>query len=267
MTLSRREMLASLGGLALGAALTGTAGRAVAAPFDQAAPPFGWTARKLDPAACAKTAYAGYWHEDYGCCYGTFYSIIGTMAEKYGPPYSQFPFSMMEVGKSGISDWGTICGALLGVACAFSLFWGRKERNPMVSELFRWYEQTAFPMFDPGAAAKGTPGPLPTSRSDSVLCHVSVSRWCFTSKIAEGSKTRNERCARVTADVAQKGIAILNAKIDGAFAPAGKSESVAYCGECHGRGKTADDTKGLMDCKPCHGGSEHVQDKFQNHPS
>ena len=264
--LSRRELLGTLGGLAMGGALAATVGRAAAAPFDQATAPFGWTAHKLDPVPCANTAYNGYWHNGYGCCYGTFYAIVGTMAAQYGAPYNQFPFTMMEVGKSGISEWGTICGALLGVASAYALFWGRKERNAMVTELFRWYEQTAFPQYDPGEAAKGVKGKLPVSRSDSVLCHISVSRWCYASKFAEGSTQRSERCSRVTADVAAKGIAILNAKIDGAFAPAGEPEAVAYCGQCHSRGKEADIAKGLMNCRPCHGGSEHVQDKFKNHP-
>ncbi len=266
MDLNRRAMLGTLGGLALGGALAATVGKAVAAPFDQNTAPFGWTPRKLDAAACAKTAYDGYWFNDYGCCYGTFYAIVGTMAEQFGAPYNQFPFTMMEVGKSGISEWGTICGALLGAASAYALFWGRKERNPMVTELFRWYEATAFPMYDPGASAKGVAGALPTSRSESVLCHISVSRWCYTGKKAQGSKDRNERCARVTADVATKGIAILNAKIDGSFKPEAKSEAVAYCTECHDKGKTADNSKGIMDCRPCHSGSEHTQNKFQNHP-
>ncbi|WP_300154527.1 C-GCAxxG-C-C family protein [Solidesulfovibrio sp.] len=266
MDLNRRAVLGALGGLAFGGALAATVGQVAAAPFDQSTKPFGWTPHKLDAAACAKTAYEGYWFNDYGCCYGAFYAIVGTMAEKFGAPYNQFPFTMMEVGKSGISEWGTICGALLGVASAYSLFWGRKERNPMVTELFRWYEQTAFPMYNPGEAAQGVKGELPTSKSDSVLCHISVSRWCYTSKLAQSSKERSERCSRITADVTAKGIAILNAKIDGAFKPEGKSEAVAYCGECHDKGKAADNAKGLMDCRPCHSGSEHTQNKFQNHP-
>ena len=70
---------------------------------------------------------------------------------------------MLEVGKGGISDWGTICGALLGPASAYALFWGRKERNAMVSELYRWYETAKLPIFNPGEAAKGVKGDLPTS--------------------------------------------------------------------------------------------------------
>ncbi len=266
MDLNRRAMLGVLGGLVAGGTLAAAVGPVAAAPFEQNAAPFGWTPRKLDPTACAATAYDGYWFNDYGCCYGAFYAIVGTMAEKFGAPYNQFPFTMMEVGKSGISEWGTICGALLGVASAYALFWGRKERNPMVSELFRWYEKAALPIFDPGETAKGVKGSLPTSHSDSVLCHISVSRWCYVSKREQSSTDRSERCARITADVAARGVAILNAKIDGTFKPAGPSDAVAFCGECHAKGKQADNAKGLMDCQPCHGGSEHVQNKFQNHP-
>ena len=119
---------------------------------------------------------------------------------------------MLEVGKGGISDWGTICGALLGPASAYALFWGRKERNAMVSELYRWYETAKLPIFNPGEAAKGVKGDLPTSVADSVLCHVSLSRWCFENKVEANSKARSERCGRLTADVTYKAVEIMNAK-------------------------------------------------------
>jgi len=74
------------------------------------------------------------------------------------------------------------------------------------------------------------------------------------------SKERSERCARITADVAQKTVQIMNAKIDGTFVFAGYSESVEYCGQCHGKGMESDIAKGKMDCLACHG------DKFNDHP-
>jgi hypothetical protein len=270
---SRREMLGWLGGAALGGlgigmltADEGLAAKSKAAPKLAAKPEEPkWIAHKLDAAECAPLAYAGYWEDDLGCCYGTFHSIIGTLGKKYGAPYAQFPFRMMEVGKSGISDWGTICGALLGAASAMALFWGRKERDPMVTELFRWYEKAALPIFEPGQAV-GVAGKLPTNVSGSVLCHVSVSTWCHATGISAADKRRNERCARVTADVAVKAIEIINAKLDGSFAPLLKSKAEAGCLECHGKGKISPMLKGRMDCTPCHGGSAHVQDKFHNHP-
>jgi hypothetical protein len=266
MTVNRRELLGALGGLVVGGVVAATVGQAPAAPFAQAGAPFGWTPHALDAAGCAKTAYDGYWFNNYGCCYGAFYAIIGTMAEAYGAPYNQFPFTMMEVGKSGIAEWGTICGALLGVASAYALFFGREERDPMVSTLFRWYERTAFPMYDPGEAARGVPGSLPASRSDSVLCHASVSRWCAVSGLTQGSQARSERCSRLTADVAARGVAILNAKLDGTFTAADASGAVAGGAACHAKGTSADTVKGKMDCTPCHSGSAHMQNKFKDHP-
>ena len=272
---SRRNCLCGLGGLAVGgavAALVGTGGSIAqaAAPakrFEQVNGEFGWKPHKLDPKECAKVAYEGYWYKGYACGYGAFYSIIGLLGEKYGAPYNQFPFSMLEANKGGISDWGTICGALLGPASAYALFWGRKERNAMVSELYRWYETAKPPIFNPGEAAKGVKGDLPTSVADSVLCHVSLSRWCFENKVEANSKARSERCGRLTADVTYKAVEIMNAKIDGTFKPAlAAPQSVTTCGECHAKGKEADNMKSVMDCTPCHSGNEHLMNKFKDHP-
>ena len=191
------------------------------------------------------------------------------MAEKYGAPYNAFPFTMLEANKGGISDWGTICGALYGAAAAFSCFYPRKEATPMVNELFRWYEQTAFPIYQPGDAAQGVKGDIPTSVSNSVLCHISVSRWSHNTKLAANSKERSERCGRITADVCMKAVQILNAKIEGGKDWKGvlaKQESVTNCTACHGKGKMSDMQKGNMDCTPCHSGSQATADKFHNHP-
>ena len=257
MELTRRAMLGALGGLAVGGTVASVVGTSIAADpkmkrFDQANGDFGWKPHKLDPNVCAPVAYEGYWHKGLGCAYGAFYAIVGLMGEKYGAPYNQFPFAMLEVGKGGISDWGTICGALLGPASAYALFWGRKERNAMVSELYRWYETAKLPIFNPGEAAKGVKGDLPTSVADSVLCHVSLSRWCFENKVEANSKARSERCGRLTA---------------GTFKPAlAAPQSVTTCGECHAKGKEADNMKSVMDCTPCHSGNEHLMNKFKDHP-
>lgn len=278
MEFGRRSVLLGLGGLALGTGLAAISGGESHAAgqtqhggrFDQVGGDHGWTPRKLDPKECADVAYAGYWHKDYGCGYGAFYAIVGLMGEKYGAPYNQFPFAMLEANKGGISDWGTVCGALYGAAATFSLFWGRKEVRPMVNDLFRWYETTKLPVYNPGEKGLGFKGDLPQSVSDSVLCHISVSKWCYTNKIEAESKQRSERCGRLTADVAARAVEIMNAKID-----AGKDykgvfpvqKSVSYCGECHQtKGNDANWAKGVMDCTPCHSGAKGTMNKFKDHP-
>ncbi|GFM31726.1 hypothetical protein [Desulfovibrio subterraneus] len=86
-------------------------------------------------------------------------------------------------------------------------------------------------------------------------------------RIDANSKVRSERCGRLTADVAMKAIEIMNAKIDGTFKGAfAKQDSVAYCGDCHGKGKESPLLKGKQDCTPCHSGTDHTQNKFKNHP-
>jgi hypothetical protein len=115
-------------------------------------------------------------------------------------------------------------------------------------------------------------GPLAASVSNSIICHISVARWCAASKLEARSTERSERCARITADVAVKTLEIIHAKMDGKFAPAlKKSEVYAGCTVegCHGEKKDKwkhAGLKGRMDCTPCHTGSQAVLDKRKDHP-
>lgn len=272
---NRRQMLGLMGGAVaagLGAGAVGSmAGSANAMPIEEK--PFSWTPRILDVDEVQPIAHERFYHQGFGCGYGVYYSIIGTMGKKWGEPYQSFPFSMMEMGKSGVSEWGTLCGALLGAVAVMAMFWGRKDRDPMVDELFRWYEVTAFPVYTP---RKGLPvgmdRDLPTSVADSVLCHISVSKWAYSSGLPAQSKERSERCARITADTAKKTVEIMNSKINGTFKPAlASSEVLKGCTQpdCHGGSKDKFGSpilKGKMDCTPCHTGSEHVQNKTIDHP-
>lgn len=273
MNFSRRQLMVGLGALAAGSAVAGMAGLRRGEyndRFEQNGGDFSWEPHTLDPAECAQVAYDGYWHKGYACGYGAFYSIIGVMGEKFGKPYSTFPFSMLEVNKSGVCDWGSICGALYGAAASFALFWGREERMPLVDELFRWYEATKLPIYNPGNRAKGFKGELPSTAVGSILCHVSVSKWCYANKFEATSTERSERCGRITADVAFKAVEILNAKIAAGRTFTGslpKQDSLITCGACHSTpGEETNWSKTRMDCTPCHSGSDAVQNKFANHP-
>ena len=104
MDFSRRAMLGAMGGLAVGGSLAAMSGNVIAAPaapvmspgkdghFMQMHGEFGWKPHKIDDIAAAMdVAYKGYWYKGYGCGYGAFYAIVGTMAEKYGAPYNTSP--------------------------------------------------------------------------------------------------------------------------------------------------------------------------------
>ena len=145
----------------------------------------------------------------------------------------------------------------------------------MVDDLFRWYEITAFPIYQPTdlASKAGLPAAkLPTSRADSVLCHVSVSRWAYSSGLPANGKERSERCARISADVAKRTAEIINAKIDGTYKNAMAFSDVhkgCTTPDCHGGNADkfkVPNLKGRMDCTPCHTGSHAVQDKRKDHP-
>ena len=274
MNVNRRQMLGIMGGavaVGLGAGALGVGTQSAQAAAPAAENTWGWTPRILDPQETRIRAREGFYHKGMGCGYGAFHSIVGTMAERYGAPYNTFPFFMMEMGKSGVSNWGSLCGALLGAAAAMALFWPSKERDPMVDELFRWYETTAFPVFTPPKDTKvGFTDKIDTSVSDSILCHLSVSRWAYKTGNTPDGKVRSERCGRLTADVAGKTVEIMNAKINGTFQKTAVfSDTYKTCTDgCHGPTKefASPTLKGKMDCTPCHTGSEHVQNKLINHP-
>ncbi len=200
------------------------------------------------------------------------YGLIGLMGEKFGAPYSTFPFSCMEFGKSATAESGGTCGCLMSGAQVISLFYPRKIAVPLQQELFRWYEATALPIFQPAAGSAKIDGPLASSVSDSILCHISVARWCSKTGIASGAKERSERCARITADTAAKVAELITAQMNGTFKPTiGRSEMYQSCTAegCHGpKPEKWESTslKGSMECSPCHTGSEFVQDKSKDHP-
>ena len=287
---NRRKALGLLGGVMAGGSLVGMGAPALAAivpkesqavapaagqlgeRFKQNGGDFSWEPQKLDPLEVGVVAHTGFWHQGYACGYGVLYSIIGLMGERHGSPYKDFPFSMMAFGRGGISEWGGTCGALLGAAATLALFYPRKELDVLIHELFRWYELTAFPIYRPNPGTAKVDGPLPTSVSDSILCHISVGKWCAASKIDARSAERGERCARVTVDVALKTLELIQAKMDGKFTPMLKQPEV-YAGctvqGCHGENKKDWKHSGLlgrMDCTPCHTGSKAVLEKRRNHP-
>lgn len=212
MTLSSENQVQAIIGQ-LGGNLNPDAGTAV--PKTVFPQDIAWQARVIDPTIGERIAYDGC-TGGYGCCYAAFYSIIGQMADQYGAPYKDFPFHAMKAGRSGVGGWGTACGALLGAAFAFGLFYEKKEHNELVRELFYWHNTTPLPIFRPAANCK-LDVDLPKSVIGTVLCSTSKAKWAYESGFKIKSKECSERCARLTADVARKAIEILNAKIAGTF--------------------------------------------------
>ena len=89
---------------------------------------------------------------------------------------------------------------------------------------------------------------LITSVSDSPLCHASNAKWIKASGFGLSTPERKERCARLTGDVAQKAVELLNAYKAGKFVPTFKvDDGTASCLSCH-----SDSQEGKMVCTTCH---------------
>lgn len=204
----------------------------------------------LDQTETSELAYRFY--PEGSCMYGVFKSILSQLAEKVGEPFKSFPIDMMKYGHGGVNGYGTICGTLNGAAAIIGLLVeNRQDQDALVQDLFRMYEMTELPTFQPAAPAMDfTP---PTSTSNSVLCHASTTLWAKKAGYTINSKERKERCRRLTANIASQTVTILNNYFDNAFiANTRDNETVRNCTTCHGaKGKLAN-TTGKMDCSSCH---------------
>ncbi len=273
-----------------GAAICGvaTASNAKAAqtlPENFEPPAMPWGYQELDPEYVRKLGHLGYYLEE--CGGGSFWAIMTALKEKIGYPYNLIPLptkeefidhlsgkskgkhyqGIMQHGVGGVADYGSLCGAPNGAAAAITFAFPFADVKSIVKRLMRYYETEAFPNaksneyainkeFYPPKYKSGKS--LPRSPSHSVLCHVSVGKWCETSGYASGSKERSERCARVTGDVAAMAVTLLNAHLKGNIEtvfPLKLSQDTVSCRVCHFKGKKFEAgqfTRGSMECSSCH---------------
>ncbi|MCK4502161.1 MAG: C_GCAxxG_C_C family protein [Desulfuromonadales bacterium] len=277
---------AVLSGAAIcGIAITKEAKAAETLPENFVPPPMPWGYKELDPEYVRKLGHLGYYLEE--CGGGAFWAIMTALKEKIGYPYTLIPLptkkefidhlsgkskgkhfqGIMQHGVGGVADYGSLCGAPNGAAAAITFAFPFKDVKSIVQRLMRYYETESFPNaksnqyavnkeFYPPKYKSGKS--LPRSPSHSVLCHVSVGKWCERSGYASGSKERSERCARVTGDVAAMAATLLNAHMKGnleAVFPMKLSHDTVSCRVCHFKGKKFEAgqfTRGSMECSSCH---------------
>ncbi len=250
--LDRRQALlylASIGGIAAagGASslLAGTAPETPAPPPKSTLARLPWPYKALDPDAVGNRAYQDY--SKAHCMYGTFEAIVGSVAEKLGAPYTDFPFEMFIYGAGGVYGWGTLCGCLNGCAAAIQVLSANPE--PLVDELYRWYQTAALPDFDP----KGMKFKSVHSVAGSPLCHPSIAKWCEASGKKAYSPERKDRCGVITASVARKCAMLLNDQAAGKFAPVnGVDARTKGCMGCHEKGGPLENMRSKQACAPCH---------------
>lgn len=234
---SRRELIGTAGKMAAGAAIATAGGLSLPKMATAASAEYPWPYKKLDPEAVAERAYHR-WYKDY-CSMAVADGLIGTLQEKVGGPWKNFPLQTVRFAHGGVAGWGTLCGTMFGAATATSLVAGVEDGDHIINDVLYWYSITNLPTYTP-AKPKLAQGPI-TTRADSPLCHVSVSTWMSKAGVEFFTPERKDRCARVAASVAQHTATLLNAWADDDYEPVHSSNMRTHnrpaqnnCLDCHG---------------------------------
>lgn len=225
---------------------------------------------QLDAAAIREAAYHLYYAG--GCCHGAYRGLLEHLATTAGAPFNLLPLDFGMFGGGGIAGYGSICGSLLGgILIINSIVTDGTARTALITDLLRWYEKSAFPVYLPTAIDAGEHDLVKDFSAanlvnlqvipDSHLCHVSVSTWCAFNGVAASSADKKARCSRLTADVAGKVAEMLNSYLTNKTYTATAPDSVtAGCQSCHTASNTSKPVASGMSCGSCH------TDKLTGHP-
>lgn len=241
---TRRKLLLTTGALAAGAALVQFGGLTrMAEATGGKTEKWPWPYVKLDPAKTAEICYDE-WYRVF-CGGAVINSVVGQLREKIGEPYTSFPADAFVFLEGGQVGWGTICGSPAGANIVANLIIGPRtagahEGHAIATDIMQWYAETELPTFTP-QKPKLT-ARLPTTTSESPLCHISVGKWMKEADRPLKSAERKDRCARVAASTAYRLVELLNAWHDGTYEPTADFSSASEngitgqfnCMECHG---------------------------------
>jgi hypothetical protein len=194
--------------------------------------------------------------------------------------------SWFKFGGGGVEGWGTFCGvpnACMGILNLMNLHGANIAGTDIkfVDQIMLHYSQTEFPprglydiYMDPdyqNLFAGNIPAPddevLAYDIPHSQLCHVSVSKWMDAAGVDAGAKNaygiphKNDRCAKVTGDVAAFTAGLLN----GMTSNYEMSDSTEACLYCHqAKGSPSVPQQGKLNCLNCHVDNEpHVQNGWR----
>lgn len=233
--ISRRDALIGAGKVAAGAVLISAGTTSLISPAPAFAATFPWGYKKLALQHVGEIAYET-WYKKL-CCQAVVTGIIKPLQQKIGEPYASLPLDAFKWGAGGVVGWGTLCGSLIGAGIATGFIAGH-EGDPILNDVIAYYADTVLPIFEPAnpkAAIKNA------NKSDSPLCHISVGKWMKKEHVKFSSPQRNERCARLSADVAIHTVKLLNDWADGKYKKSHGSNVEEHgiatqlnCMECHG---------------------------------
>ncbi len=243
-SVSRRQVLLGTGMLAAGAALGSIGGMIRPAHAAEASMSrWPWPYKKLDPAKTAEIAY-NEWYRVF-CGAAVINAVFSQLKETVGEPYASFPADAFVFLEGGQLGWGTICGSAAGANIVANLIIGPRitsatEGHEIAADIMQWYSETELPTYTPQKPKVNVR--LPTTISDSPLCHISVGRWMKAANKPLKSKERKDRCARVAASTAHHLVELLNQWKDGTY----EASSDFSCAKENG-------ITGQYNCMDCHG--------------
>lgn len=198
------------------------------------------------------------------------------------PPYSSPPGSTgndwdyiptgagswFKFGAGGGMHWGTLCGVPNGCMAVLNLM--NLATSAYVDQIMLYFSQTEFPArglydiyMDPdyqnlfgGKVPQPDDDVLAYTISNSPLCHVSISKWCYAAGVdmtaldAYGITHKVDRCAKMSGGVAAFTAELLNGITSNLQIP----ETTETCFNCHNIGACAPNPaqQGHMDCFECH---------------
>ncbi len=175
-----------------------------------------WPYVKLDVEEVRLLGHKG--HYENSCSYGAFNAIVEPLKREIGHPYTQVPTYMLHFGRGGFVGEGSVCGALIGAVAALNLIAGEDYR-PLGEELIKYYKEEELPtaIWDEYLEMENSPidpemyvaESMDGSISPTVDCGDSLETWYEEAGEEQGPR-RNERCGRLTGDVAARAAELLN---------------------------------------------------------
>ncbi len=190
---------------------------------------WGYPSAGLDPGECAERAYHSY--QVGHCAYGVMDGVLGMLQDTLGSPYTNLDLTSFIFLWGGLNGWGTVCGTIAGAGLTANLIagvnatTGLDDGMAMSEELTGYYASAVIPDYDPISSEYGGTdtaylpgGAIPQDTPDTPICHVSVSKWMTVAGVGDfWTEERNERCARLAAQMARKTVELLNAWNDGTY--------------------------------------------------
>ncbi|MEW6721450.1 MAG: C-GCAxxG-C-C family protein [Thermodesulfobacteriota bacterium] len=216
------------------------------------------------------------YHANGGCGQGTGRALVMGFIEaarKAGMKetgWSLLPPKFTQWGRAGGLDWGGTCGSLTGCLSILNLAEHKGEllHDKLGGSLIDWYTKQNFPFTGwdgvkiDRKAYPNVPAPIPDAEvmardiPESMLCHVSVTKWMkaagadLTTKTKDGRNVKKDRCAKVTGATAARAAELINAYLANAAIPAfAPTADYAECYSCH---SAAQNVQGKQNCTPCH---------------